>query len=317
MYRRVLVPLDGSTVAMQVLPYTAYIAKAAGAKLELMQVISPYPRELMRELTRENREGQPRTTPLYEQWASVQEGLRRRAMDALNEASASMRGSGLDVTVTVDEGDPAQEILNVAGREPDTIIAISTHGRSGVGRWLVGSVTDKVVRYAAEPVLVVRSRDGEVTSAAPRFERVILPMDGSPTSEAAMPDAIAVANALGIGMTLLRSVTPIDYGDAFADYAVSAYEEVTAEIDNEVRDYLSAKAELVRGAGVMDVTQHAAGSPAATAILDAEGPEGNNLIVMATHGRAGVGRWVLGSVTDRVVRHSVGPVLVVRPKNAA
>ena len=317
MYRRVLVPLDGSTVAMQVLPYTAHIAKAAGAKLELMQVISPYPRELMRELTRENREGQPRTTPLYEQWASVQEGLRRRAMDALNEASASMRGSGLDVTVTVDEGDPAQEILNVAGREPDTIIAISTHGRSGVGRWLVGSVTDKVVRYAAEPVLVVRSRDGEVTSAAPRFERIILPMDGSPTSEAAMPDAIAVANALGIGMTLLRSVIPIDYGDAFADYAVSAYEEVTAEIDNEVRDYLSAKAELVRGAGVMDVTQHAAGSPAATAILDAEGPEGNNLIVMATHGRAGGGRWVLGSVTDRVVRHSAGPVLVVRPKNAA
>ena len=238
-------------------------------------------------------------------------------MRALHEASASMRGAGLDVTVTVDEGDPAQEILDVAGRESDTIIVISTHGRSGVGRWLVGSVTDKVVRHAAEPVLVVRPRDGQVPSAAPRFERVILPMDGSPASEAAMPDAIAVANVLGIGMTLLRSVTPIDYGDAFADYAVSAYEEVTTAIGNEVRDYLSAKAELVSGAGVMDVTQHAASSPAATAILDAEGPEGNNLIVMATHGRAGVGRWVLGSVTDRVVRHSTGPVLVVRPKNAA
>ena len=66
MYRRVLVPLDGSTVAMQVLPYTAHLAKAAGAKLELMQVISPYPRELVRELTRENLKGQPRATPLYE-----------------------------------------------------------------------------------------------------------------------------------------------------------------------------------------------------------------------------------------------------------
>jgi nucleotide-binding universal stress UspA family protein len=104
------------------------------------------------------------------------------------------------------------------------------------------------------------------------------------------------------------------YGDTFADYVPTMYEDLAGEIEADVRDYLSHEAQQLRTAGVASVTEKAIDGYPATAILDEVGDAGDSLVVMATHARSGIGRWVLGSVTDRVVRHSTGPVLVVRPE---
>jgi nucleotide-binding universal stress UspA family protein len=120
-----------------------------------------------------------------------------------------------------------------------------------------------------------------------------------------------MAKMLGVGITLIRSISPMAYGDRFADYVPSMYEDLASEIETNVRDYLASEASELRDAGVSDVSEKTIDGYAGSAILDEVGDDGDSLMVMATHGRSGIGRWVLGSVADRVVRHSPGPVLIV------
>ena len=313
MYKRVLVPLDGSTIALQVLPYAKVLAKSAGASIALLQALNAYPRELISRIGTEMPTEPMSFPPPAEAWVDLQAGAKAEVAKRLAEAADRLRGEGFTVETILAESDPADAIVEEAEKDPDTIIAISTHGRSGIGRWLMGSVTDKVVRQALNPVLIIRAREGEVTSAAPKLQRVVLPLDGSDKSGIAREHAIEMAKALGVGITLVRSISPMAYGDTFADYVPTMYDDLAGEIEADVRDYLSHEAQQLRDLGVADVSEKAVDGYAASAILDEVGDDGDALVVMATHGRAGIGRWVLGSVSDRVVRHSTGPVLVVRP----
>jgi nucleotide-binding universal stress UspA family protein len=103
------------------------------------------------------------------------------------------------------------------------------------------------------------------------------------------------------------------YGDTFADYVPSMYESLASEIATGVRDYLASEASPLRDAGVSDVSEKTIDGYAGSAILDEVGDDGDSLVVTATHGRSRKGRWVSGSVADRVVRHRHGPVLIVPP----
>lgn len=311
MYKRVLVPLDGSTIALQVLPYAQTVAQSTGASISLIQAINEYPDELIASMATGYAER--RTPPAADAWERARTAAQEQARLHLKDNAEQLIAAGVKTDIAVLGGDPADVIVEEAAKVPGTMIAISTHGRTGIGRWLLGSVTDKVIRQAKDPVLVVRAREDEVTSAAPRLRRVILPLDGSQRSTVAIDHAVAMAKALGVGITLLRSISPMAYGDTFADYVPTMYEDLAGEIEADVREYLSHEAKQVRAAGIADVEEKAIDGYPATAILDEVGESGGSLVVMATHARGGVGRWVLGSVTDRVVRHSNGPVLVVRP----
>lgn len=313
MYTRVLVPLDGSTTALQVIPYATLFAKSTGASIALLQVINGYPKELVTQVSHEFIEGRPSYPPSLQTWASVQEEMRKNVQQHLEEAAEPIRAEGVTVETLVAENDPADAIVIEAERDKGTLIAISTHGRTGVGRWVLGSVTDAVIRQAENPTLVVRAREDEVTSAHPTLGRVVVPLDGSELAETALPHAVEAAKALSVGITLVRSISPMAYGDTFADYVPSMYEDLAGEIEADVRDHLSGQADELRKAGVSDVTEKSVDGYAGSAILDEVGDDGDKLVVMATHGRSGIGRWVLGSVADRVIRHSPGPVLVVPP----
>lgn len=313
MYKRVLVPLDGSAAALQVVPYATMIAKATGAKVALIRAVNGYPRELVKQVSHEFIGGQPSYPPSLQTWASVQDQIRDEVKQGLEDAAETIRAEGVIVETIVAENEPAEAIVIEAERDPDTIIAISTHGRSGIGRWVLGSVTDNVIRQAENALLVIRSRDGEVTSGSPKLSRVVLPLDGSGVAGAAGPHAIEMAKMLGVGITIIRSISPMAYGDTFADYVPSMYEDLASEIETDVRDYLAGEAQQLRDAGVSDISEKAIDGYAGSAILDEVGDDGDSLVVMATHGRSGIGRWVLGSVADRVVRHSPGPVLIVPP----
>ena len=313
MYSCVLVPLDGSALAAQVLPYAEMVAKSTGATVLLLRVMNPYPSELVRGgmSTFRETDDQAGELPSPEGWEEVLGKINQDAEAYLAEMAASIRSDGVAVETVVKDGDPADCILEEADKDAGTLIAMSTHGRSGVGRWLLGSVTDKMVRSGRHPMLITRAQEG----GAHPVNRVLLTLDGSELSEQAIPHATAMANALGVGVTVLRAVSLNPYGEAFTEYApIHASQDLAGDMETDAQAYVSAKVEELQAAGVADVAGSVVTGYPASVVLDEVGDAGDKLVTMATHGRAGMARLLLGSVTDRVVRHSAGPVFVVRPQ---
>jgi nucleotide-binding universal stress UspA family protein len=144
------------------------------------------------------------------------------------------------------------------------------------------------------------------------LREVIVPLDGSELAEQALPHAVAVARALGLKTTLLR-VTP-SAGDYFKylDYPPSNYEDLSKEVDADAVQYLDNINRRIKLEGVAQTEERLIHGSAAFAITDFVKEVPDSLVAMTTHGRSGIGRWVMGSVADRVIRHSGSPVLVVR-----
>ena len=297
MYRKLLVPLDGSPLAEQVLPYACLVARAFGARLELLRTFAVEPAELPRAADQAYVE-------------RVRADLEQTARGDLERTATALRQEGLDVSCTVEEGRPAPRIIAAAEREPGTLVAMATHGRSGLTRWLVGSVTDKVLRGTAAPLLVVRPRERGAEVPEVHFATVVVPLDGSPLAEQALPHAVALARALGSRVVLLRAVPPVYLG--YMEYAGHPYLGSATELEEVAAEYLDRVGRRLRRQGVAALEERVVRGDAAGAIVDQARREPGTLVAMTTHGRSGVGRWVLGSVTDRVVRHATAPVLVVR-----
>lgn len=296
MYKRVLVPLDGSELAERVLPYAVLVAKALSSHVILLRIFESVP----------------------EQWADPAHGryldqltssFRDQAIEYLEGIAAPLRQEGLTVTCSAHEGSPADLIINEASREPDTLIAMSTHGRSGINRWVMGSVTDKVLHAVDAPLLIVRSKEGS-SEVSVELGTIIVPLDGSALSEQVLPHAVSLAKALGSAVTLLRATHFPHYVPM--DYPASMYDDIIQETTAEAEEYLRHMDQQLAIEGVAKSQAQVKQGEAAGAILDLADDSSSALIAMCTHGRSGMGRWVLGSVTDRVVQHSNGPVLVVR-----
>ena len=300
MYNRILVPLDGSELAERVIPYAVSIANALSSQVSLLRIFDPVP----------------------EQWADPTQGryldqlsssFRDQAMDYLEGIAAPLRREGITVTCSANEGNPAELIINESSREADTLVAMSTHGRSGISRWVMGSVTDKVLHGVNAPLLIVRSQEGS-PPASIEATNIILPLDGSALSEQVLPHAVSLAKALGASVTLLRT-THISYTPMGEDYPASMYDDLDQEATVEAEEYLKYMSQQLSNEGVAESQSYVRQGEAAGAILDLAGGSPSTLIAMCTHGHSGVGRWVLGSVTDRVVRHSNRPVLVIRARD--
>lgn len=325
MYERILVPLDGSKLAQQALPYARAVATAKSAEVELVEVVAPF-EEFVRastddELVAVGAGSRFDRWPTSNEWASIAQGFREDAGKRL-AASEALIGAGVATRSAVLEGDAAEAIIKEADARPGTLIVMATHGRSGLGRWLMGSVADKVVRHANQPTLVVRARDGadgardDADGSRANIGEVILPLDGSATAEAAIPHAVEMSKLLGVGISLIRAVSPASHADAFVEYMPDSYERLVEEAREDAEEYLDGVATRIRDQGISEVRTEASIGNASSAIVDLARAADEPLVVMATHGRSGVGRWVLGSVADRVVRHGPGPVLVVRPDQA-
>jgi nucleotide-binding universal stress UspA family protein len=231
-----------------------------------------------------------------------------------------LRQNGLSVSSTVCEGSPAPAIASEAVKEPDTLIAMTTHGRSGIGRWLLGSVTDKVLRATTNPLLVVRAYDQENPPEAVQLQSIIVPLDGSLLAEQVLPHAASLARALKLRVLLVRANPSLgEYHKYVEHYPLDSsstisrmYEEFFREEDARAMEYLHRVKEKLNQRRVFSVEERLLKGHAAEAIVELARETPHSLVAMTTHGRSGIGRWLLGSVTDRVVRHSRDPVLVVR-----
>lgn len=283
MYDSILVPLDGSKLSEGILPYVRSLSKALDIPVELLHVNDP---ETLTAFS----------PPL-------------QGADYLKGVADSFHHSA-GVRFAVDIGKPAEMIVDLAAASPGTLIAMATHGRSGVKRWVLGSVTEKVLHAAANPLLLVRGTEEQGFEADVMLKRVFVPLDGSELAERVLHHVIGLAKRMNLSVILVRTYAlPLDvYGQG---YMVNA-NTFLDDIRNEAKSYLEKKVEELKSGGLARVSSLLVEGNAAVEILQlAEGAPGS-LLTMCTHGRSGIGRWVLGSVTERVVRHSREPVLVIR-----
>jgi nucleotide-binding universal stress UspA family protein len=225
---------------------------------------------------------------------AVSESYRNEATDYLHNIGKTMEEIGVEVRYSVREGRPAHLIVDEAEKNPGALIAMSTHGSSGVSRWLLGSITNKVLHATNAPLLVVRASEEDNAASPSELTSIIVPLDGSTLAEESLSHGTDLARKMNLKVILVR--------------VESDGEEVSDNYLHEIQDRLSDE-------GVASVEKRVLHGHPAVNIVDLAHDTAKSLVTMTTHGRSGIGRWVLGSVTDRVVRHSGDPVLVIRSSN--
>lgn len=302
MYARILVPLDGSPVADQVLPYVRLLGTGFQAQVELLRIFEPISPNL----------ADPAHGLYLDQIVASE---RSHVEDYLEGVAESLRKDGLTVSSVAHEGHPAASIVQEAESVPATLVAMCSHGRSGITGWLLGSTADKVLHATSQPVLIVRSRERHAPRSEVKLRSLLVPLDGSPLAEQALPHAVALAEALRLKVMLLRATPSMpDYTLHFASrvsYPFTHIQDLSEKADAEAREYLDVVCEKLRQQDVSVERRLVHGDPA-NALIDMAREFRASLIVMTTHGASGLDRWIRGSVTDRVVRHSGDPVLVIR-----
>jgi len=170
------------------------------------------------------------------------------------------------------------------------------------------------LRAATSPILLVRAGEGANNDGEAILNSVIVPLDGSELAETVLQSVIALARELGLEVILLRAykVPANIYASSEDDYPAQ-YEDIRKELRDEAHNYLEKKVAELKRFGIPKVSAVTPEGIGADEIMALGRKLPDNLIAMCTHGRSGIGRWVLGSVTETVVRHSGDPVLVARP----
>jgi nucleotide-binding universal stress UspA family protein len=311
MFEKMLVCLDGSDLAEQIIPYAEQQALRFGSEVHLLHVVE--------KLATITAAGEPELV-LEEQNRFQSEKFEAPAY--LESVSATFRKRGVNVEYVTIEGTVGESIITYADQYGIDLIAIATHGRSGLGRAVFGSVADFVLRESGLPILIIKPQEigTPQLAEAPAFEKILVCLDGSDLAEQIMPYAVEQALRFKAKMTLLEAVpepvvfSPNVPGSAGVPVRTPGTEETIKKEEAEAKAYLEAKAgELLREKGlyVDCITMQGAAGEVIISYADSNGID---LITLATHGRSGLGRAVFGSVADYVLRDSGLPILVIKPQ---
>ena len=323
MFKRILVPLDGSKLAERALPVAARLVRASEGTLLLLRV-ADLPIEY-----------QPGKTPAqtYGEKA-IEKGL-DTALEYLESVAVSEEVADLDIEAEALVGAIAPTILSCAQSRQADMIVMCSHGYAGFKRWSMGSVTQKVARQSPVPVLVVREDSivpPETQPCAQHPLTALVTLDGSPLAEAAFAPAVQVMAALAapaqakLHLLEVVSVMP-SYGKLRSQAAFDS--EIREEEKQRAAAYLETATQrlqetISRESSITITSSVVVETDIAEGILNvAEQPEhvksGDvptcDLIAMATHGRGGLPRWLMGSVTERVMHTAKLPLLIVRPQS--
>jgi nucleotide-binding universal stress UspA family protein len=298
MYTRILVPLDGSATAEAVLPYAQAFAAGFKTSVELLSVI-----DIGAMTTHLSADKVPRLSDII---ANEEKNIASYLDDV-----AKNFFSGFPIECRIARGDAAETILEATSQDRDTLIAMATHGRSGAQRWLLGSVAEKVLRGTTNPLFLVRA---SAAKTAPQriINSIVVPLDGSPLAEQILSTVSNWAQALDLEVALIRAFefpASAYYG---SEEDLPHYDVFREKARKEAAVYLKQQAEALIGKGVRTVSTLTLEGPAASEIISFAQTAPRAVVAMSTHGRSGVRRWILGSVTEKVVRHGDDPVLIVR-----
>jgi len=300
LYERILVPLDGSELAQIALPYAEKLAGVLGSQIILIYVSE----------STEDRYNHMHQFYLQQMVEAAKQNA-QRYLDKQDERTIKV-----DSMILV--GDPAEEIVDYAGKEDIGLIVMSTHGRSGIKRWAMGSVADKVLRSAKQPMAIIRAKGARPDMLGERniLSKILVALDGSKESEAVIPYIEELASKLQAEVILLQVIAP-DYHIYAAggpEYGVYAEQQMES-MKKFARDYLE---EIITRLKRREVTAKAEimFGTAAETILNFADQANVSMVAMTTHGRSGVSRWALGSVAERVLRAGNTPLLLVRTPGA-
>ncbi len=293
---KILVPLDGSPFAEHVLAHLPALSVGKETEVFLLQVLES------------NRYQAAIALETFD--AGVLQRIREEAERYLKTKARELREQGYRAHAMIAEGDVAWNICQVAEAQEVDLIAMTTHGRTGLERLLLGSVADRVIRTATQPVYLVRPDREQAHSL--QVQRILVPLDGSELAELALIPAQDLARFHRASLVLVQVVEPVEvyaegyvYGEAYAPLPA------TEELEKLAREYLDQVAQQLRSQG-FETEQVVLRARAPEGIVQASRDHGVDMVVMTTHGRSGLSRWVFGSVAEKVVRLSPCPLLLVR-----
>jgi nucleotide-binding universal stress UspA family protein len=288
-FNRLLVPLDGSEESLHALPYAEIIPSRS---VRLLTVIQEDDAGLLEYVV---------------QAAEMREMAIEAVKRSLEEAGEGLERQGRNVEQVVETGDAAERILGMAA-EVDLIV-MTTRGRTGGERLALGSVADRVVRHGTTPVLLVRGGDAPIETGP--IQRIIVPLDGSETAEAALEIATALADGLGVPIVLFHGLNTdrMQGAGRFGPAAIPRDVPPLEEYRTATNEYLSELSQRLKNRSLKAsiVVSDEPAVPGLQALT-----RSGDLIVMTTHGRTGLNRWLLGSVAEKVVRHAEVPTLLIR-----
>lgn len=295
MYRKILVPLDGSTFAEAALPLALALSRKTNAGIHIVSVVEPIP------------------ALAYDEWEAA---ARDWSEDYISIVAERIRGeAGGEVTTGLRSGHVVETLLNEAGATHADLVVMATHGRGALSRAWLGSAADAIMRQAKMPVLFVRPDEGPVdVAAAATMETILVPLDGSDLSEQALEHATELGELFESAYHLARVVPyPLDIASPYLPYTVQMNQNILADAKASAAEYLEERADRMRRRGLRVTTAVAVDAQAGHGILSEAEAVGCDLIAMATHGRSGMGRLVLGSAADKVLRGTHVPLLLYRP----
>jgi nucleotide-binding universal stress UspA family protein len=293
---RVVVPLDGSEYSEAGVRLGDLMARSFGVPIELVHVLSAPSRMALRSAS---------APPDDEQAADYLAHVAKRHLN------------GSQSTTTILVGDPTEQVLNLTENSADVVLSLSTRGRSGLERLAFGSVADKILRSAHVPLAIVRGSDAKIARS---LTTLLVPLDGSLLAESVFPIVTDLATRTGATVTLVRVVEPLwepqPLWHGIEPDGAPGYTDGSRELGRillaEAQRYLEQTSEKLRHAGLRVDWEVRVGS-AENEIVRAIETVTPDLVVMATHGRGGLRRWAVGSVTNEVLHRSVVPLLVMPP----
>ena len=315
MFKHILVPLDGSGRAEQALPVAAKLAHASGAAITLLRVVDTSP------VSSPSADAKPLLLQ------SVSEADIRFAQSYLDSIAASDLFNHIHVATRAVAGLVSPTIISEATTQQADIIIICSHGLTGVSRWTLGSVAEKVARYGAFPTLVLHEGGSMLDKTT--SVRVLVPLDGSSQSEVALGPAAQLATALSApeqgALHLLHVVKPTsttqvvkgmtsDINDSPANIRMAKQ-----YLDSTLRSAASSPGDIASYEKLATTSLVVSNSDVAhTIIQEAEHSSGSttrnaDIIAMTAYGNNGPQRWALGSITERVLHSTRLPLFIVHP----
>jgi nucleotide-binding universal stress UspA family protein len=293
MFERISVPLDGSRFAEAAIPYGAELTARLGSELVLFHACA--------------QESQP--------YKSMHQLYLTEAAKVLERYMEKKFPKCEDWAVRTETiiGEAAGTICEYAEKNDIRLIIMAAQGASGPKPWTLGNVADKCVRAVNIPTLLVRVKEGNPIADKKRLiSRILLPLDGSNTSEISLPYAEELAKRLKASITLYRMVEGMALHSDFDEYTPLASVPVSSSEEKRVRNYLIDIEKELRQKDISVTHRITGGVDPAAEILDQEKKARADLVVMASRGRSPIARWVFGSVAQKVLLDGDLPLLLIR-----
>ena len=304
-YQKILVPLDGSKLAEKALPYAQDIAIKSGSEISLLNVRLP---------------AEDPYHPILKPYLDkVANNLNRDIKNQMPKRKKHVEIYPLTVSGSEFVRHPAEGIVDYSLKEKIDLIIMASHGHSGIKHWALGGVSDRLLHMSNIPVLLIRAGGNSSNT----FDRILAPLDGSELAECILKHVTKIAAVYNSSkIVFLRVVEPFFHvvqgeGDG-GDHVYTEKEIHDIELKNKssAKNYLEKVMDKVGPERSITKAEVLAGNVAET-IIDYSRNNDIGLVIMSTHGHSGMNRWTLGSITERVLRYSELPVLLVRAQECS